>query len=149
MVGKCGFQKARSHKEKGLVDDMEYLLMENRTEIGYRNREEIKPGCAANEPDPDVIKIFDDKNEAMQCLTEFQTDIQELSGASGIFFAVTERYIEECENDDPVGILEFSLMEIKLVGELGDTIETFDNYADAEKAYNDYDGDEEVRISLW
>lgn len=133
-----------------MVEDMKkYLLTESRTEIRYKDREEIKAGCASSEPDPDVIMEFDRKEDALHSLSDFQTDIAELRGAAGIYFSVTERYVEEFEDDESTGILEFSKMKIDLVGESGETISTFDNYADAENAENAYDGDEDVRISLW
>lgn len=134
-----------------------FEIKENTREISYENRTEIKAGCTLrqNNQEPIMIKSYDSKEQALEVLKEYKTDIRELSGTAGTYYSITEYYVEENEYDKDGewvsggDIWEFSKMTIELVKKPScDTIEFFDNYEEAEKAYNDYEGENEVYISF-
>ena len=136
------------------MNKIRFEIKKNTIEINYKNRMDIKPGCTLDniDSDPEIIESFDTKEAAIEALKKYSTDISTFSSC-GTVFNVTEYYIEENEYDEDGdvvicnGVWEESKMEIILEDEDGNTIEVFDNYADAEAAYNAYDG--ECKIRLW
>lgn len=80
---------------------MIYELRKATCEIRYKDRKEIKEGCTLNvmDQDPEIIKPFADKDEAIGALKEYETQIWELSGSAGRYYRVTEYYIEGNEYD--------------------------------------------------
>ncbi len=138
---------------------IKFEIKKNEREISYKNRSEIKVGCTLEQDnqEPAVIKSFDSKEEALKALKGHKTDIRELSGGTGknSYFTVIEYYVEENEYDEDDewisggDVLGVSKMNIELVEKPSyTTIGVFDNYADAEKAYSDYKGEDEVYISF-
>ena len=76
--------------------------------------------------------------EAKKALAEYKSSIDELSGATGRYYAVTEYYVQENVYDDEDewrdggDVWEFAPFKIEVVSKLGyDTIGTFDNMEDA------------------
>lgn len=138
------------------MDVKRFKLMENTREISYKDRLEIKAGCALDQADqePAAIKAFGSKAEALEVLKEYKTEIRELSGSAGSYYSVTEYYIQESELDDEGDLLScdiwgFSRIEIELVEKPSySIIGTFGSYEEAEKAYNDYEGENEVYITF-
>ena len=122
-----------------------YVLKEDNIEVPYKQRYTIKAGVVldAEERNPQTIKKFEDKEEALKELAKFNSTVVERSG----FFTVEERYVEEVEydeDDDEVSaeIIEFSKMSIEVVAKPSyETIKIVDNYKDAEEAVADYDGE--------
>lgn len=132
-------------------------LMKSTREIMFKERFEIKEGCTFDQNNmyPIIIKVFETKKDALDMLKSYKTDIRELNCSAGTYFEVNEYYVEENEYDDDGefvksdGVLEFSSIEIELVEKPGyNTIGVFYNYEDVENAYKDYDGENEIYISL-
>lgn len=79
-----------------------YEIKQNTREISYKKRAEIKSGCTLEQDnqEPVIIKTFDNKEEALQALKEYKTDIRELRSSTGTYYDVTEYYVEENEYDE-------------------------------------------------
>lgn len=137
------------------MNKIKFEIKKDNIEVAYKDRMNIKPGCTLDNlnSDSEIIESFDTKEDAIEALKKYTTDISTFSSANGTVFDVTEYYVEGNEYDEEGhiiacnGVWEESKMEITLVDEGGNTIDTFDNYADAEEAYNNYD--EECEIRLW
>lgn len=136
---------------------MKYEIRKNTREISYKKRAEIKEGCTLDQFDqePEIIKTFDDKDEALIELKSYKSDIRKLSGGAGSYYLITEYYVEENEYDEDGewvsggDVWAFSEMKIELVEK--PSYETLGVYADmesAENALNDYDGENEVYLSF-
>ena len=120
-----------------------FELRRSTIEISYQDRFEIKEGCTTGE-DYDIVQKFSTKEEALEKLKKYRTEIQQLSNHGMEYFLITE-FCVGCEGD----IWDYSKMEIELVEKPSyETIATFNSYEAAEKAYNEYDGENEVYISL-
>lgn len=135
---------------------VKYELKKDSIEVRYKDRKEIKPGIVltADNREPELIKTFDNKEEALEELGKYKSSITEYT-YNGTLYVVEEYYIEENTYDDDDedewlsggDIWSFSKMEIELVEKPSyDTLAVFDNMADAEKAENDYDGENEVYL---
>lgn len=128
---------------------MNYLLKKNHIEIKSRDRKQIREGVSfsQNNIDSDVVKKFTDLDEAKKELSKLKTRITELSGPTEIYYLIEEYYIEyDDENGD---IIAFSKMEIEVIEKPSyNTLGSYDNFKDAEDAYNDYDGFGEVYLSF-
>ena len=81
---------------------VKFELRKNNIEISYKNRTEIAEGCSLNQndQDPEVIKSFEHKDDALLELQNYKTDIRELSGRAGKYYSVTEYYVEENTYDE-------------------------------------------------
>ena len=136
------------------MNKIRFDVKRNTIEISCKDRMDIKPGCALDsiDSDPEIMESFDTKEAAIEALKKYSTDISTFSSPKGQVFAITEYYIEENEYDedgDPItcnGVWEESKMEIILEDENGNIIDAFDNYADAEAAYNKYDDECKIRF---
>lgn len=131
-----------------------YEIKKNYVEIKYADRMDIEPGCSAGSESDEVLESFDSKEKAIHALKKYESSIDLLSSNAGSYFAIEEFVIEENKYDedgdfvDGGDILEFSKMEIKLIDEdSGKVIACFDNMSEAEDAYNNYDGENEVHLS--
>lgn len=69
---------------------MKYEIRKNEREISYKNRAQIKQGCTLDQFDqePEIIKSFDDKDEALNELKSYKSDIRKLSGGDVLEFSV-------------------------------------------------------------
>ena len=98
-----------------------YEIIKNTREISYKKRSEIKEGCTLNQRDqePEIIKAFDKKEDALNELKSYKSDISKFNGVAGLYYLVTEYYVEKNEYDEDgefvedFGILAFSKMEIR------------------------------------
>lgn len=127
---------------------IKYELIESNIEIDYKNRREIREGytLCQDEQWPIVIESFKNAHEALEELKSYKTEIAEQRSYHGArYFDMTEYYVQENEYDEDGdwlsggNVIEFSKIEIQLISEPeGEVIGTFDNYADAEDAYDDY-----------
>lgn len=137
------------------MNKIKFEIRKDNIEIAYKDRMNIKPGCTLDNlnSDSEIIESFDTKEDAIEALKKHITDISTFSSANGTVFDVTEYYVEGNEYDEEGhiiacnGVWEESKMEIALVDEDGNIIKVFDNYSDAEVAYNEYD--DECEIRLW
>jgi len=137
------------------MNKIKFEIRKDNIEIAYKDRMNIKPGCTLDNlnSDSEIIESFDTKEDAIEALKKYITDISTFSSANGTVFDVTEYYVEGNEYDEDGhiiacnGVWEESKMEIALVDEDGNIIKVFDNYSDAEVAYNEYD--DECEIRLW
>ncbi|WP_300802335.1 hypothetical protein [uncultured Acetatifactor sp.] len=136
---------------------MKYEIRKNVREISYKNRMQIKQGCTLeqNNQDPEVIKSFDDKDEALNELKSYNSDICKLSGGAGAYYAVTEYYVEENEYDEDGewvsggDVWEFSEIKIELVEKPSyETLGVYSDMESAENALNDYERENEVYLSF-
>lgn len=137
------------------MNKIKFEIKKDNIEIAYKDRMNIKPGCTLDNlnSDSEIIESFDTKEDAIEALKKYTTDISTFLSANGTVFDVTEYYVEGNEYDEEGhiiacnGVWEESKMEITLVDEGGNIIKVFDNYSDAEEAYNEYD--DECEIRLW
>lgn len=137
------------------MNKIKFEIRKDNIEIAYKDRMNIKPGCTLDNlnSDSEIIESFDTKEDAIEALKKYTTDISTFSSANGTVFDVTEYYVEGNEYDEEGhiiacnGVWEESKMEIALADEDGNIIKVFDNYSDAEEAYNEYD--DECEIRLW
>ena len=126
------------------MSEVKFEIKKDNIEIRYMDRDQIKPGCTLDNmnSDPEVIEVYDNKEDALNALRKYKTEISEFSSPAGGMFDVTEYYVEENTYDDDGepescnGVWEESKMEIFLKDEDGNVIDMFDNYADAEAVYN-------------
>lgn len=81
---------------------MKYEIRKNTKEISCKKRVEIKAGCTLDQEnqDPEIIKAFDDKEEALNELKQYKSEICKLSGGAGSYYLVTEYYVEENGYDE-------------------------------------------------
>lgn len=101
---------------------MRYELRKNTIEIRWKNRDKIMAGCTLEKDDsnPEIIEIFEDKEMDLQELKKYKSEVVELSGGAGIYYSVTEYYIEENEYDEDGewvsggDIWDFSEMDFKI-----------------------------------
>lgn len=133
-----------------------YEVRRNSIEIPWKKRREIKEGITtmSDFQAPEIIESFDNLEEAQAALQKYSSSIAEMSGATGTYYSVTEYYIEENTYDEDgewleggdvweVSKLSFSLIEKPSYN----TLATFDNMEDAVKAYDNYNGENEVYLS--
>lgn len=125
---------------------MKYNIIKNSIKVPYEDRTDIKAGVTLTQESIDmkIVDSFESLEVAKAELKNFVTLIRELSNGL-TYYLVEEFYIQ----DEEFEVYGFSKMEIELVEKTSyDTINIFDNMADAEKAYNNYDGENEVYISF-
>lgn len=134
-----------------------YEVKKESIEIPYKKRKEIKEGVVTTQDNryPETIASFDTLEEAKKELAKYDSSIRELSGGAGKYYLVEEYYIEENEYDadnewiSGGDIWDFSKIKIELVEKPSyETLDTFNNMVDAEKAYNGYEGENEVYLSF-
>ena len=79
-----------------------FEIKKNTIEIAYKKRKEITEGCTLTQSDqePEVIKSFESKEDALRELNKYQSEIQIHYGNAGKFYSVTEYYVEENEYDE-------------------------------------------------
>lgn len=75
--------------------------------ILFRNECEVKnyyEGCTAerNDTNPEVIKTFDNKDEALKELKNYKTSVTDF----GSYYLVEEFYVEEQEQDEDGNFLD-------------------------------------------
>lgn len=134
-----------------------FEIKKDSIEVLWKNRKVIKEGIVidSDNQNPELINSYDTLEEASKAIKNYNTTIRELSGSAGKYYLVEEYYIEENVYDEDGefercdGIWEFSKTIIELVEKPSyNTLATFDNMEEAEEAYNDYDGENEVYISF-
>ena len=132
-------------------------LRKNSIEVSWKNRKTIKEGITTTQDDqyPEIVKSFDNLEDAKNELQKYKSNIRKLSGGAGKYYLIEEYYIEENTYDkdgewlEGGDIWEFSKIIIELVEKPSyDTLATFDNMEEAEEAYNDYEGENEVYLSF-
>lgn len=136
---------------------IKYELRENSREVKYKERFEIAAGCTANQDDCEskLIKSFDSKEDALEELKNYKTEINSFSSNTGTRYNVTEYFVEEAEYDEDEewiaggDIWGFSEMSIEVVEKPSySTLAIFNNMKDAEEAADNYEGDDEVYLSF-
>ena len=134
-----------------------FEIRRNSIEVSWKNRKEIREGITLTADDqyPEIVVSFDTLDEAKAELQKYKSSIRELSGGAGKYYLVEEYYIEENSYDEDEewveggDVWEFSKITIELVEKPSyETLATFDNMKDAEEAYNDYEGKNEVYLSF-
>ena len=115
-----------------------FELKKSNVEISYKNRMEIKEGCSVDCEDPEIIKLFESKEQALEELKKYNTEISELSGSAGIYYNVTEYFVEQIIYDDEevfesIGIVGYSKIEIEVTEKPSyETVGVYSNFVDAE-----------------
>jgi len=141
----------RIKKENATMKKFE--IRKNTIVIAYKNRKDIKAGITltGDNQEPEIMGTYSTLEEAKEELKKYTSLIDKM----GSFFGIEEYYIEEnvYDEDDEWeaggDVWEFSPMKIELVEKSSyNTIAVFDNMEDAEEAYDNYDGDEEVYLSF-
>lgn len=134
-----------------------FEIRKDSVEVSWKNRKTIRKGMVidSDNQNPELINSYDTLEEASKAIKNYNTTIRELSGGAGKYYLLEEYYIEENVYDEEGeflrcdGIWEFSKIIIELVEKPSyNTLATFDNMEDAEEAYNDYDGENEVYLSF-
>lgn len=71
-------------------------------EIPYRKRAEVKEGCCllAQDCNPEKIASFDSKEEALEEIKKYKTDVALMSGGAGHYYHIEEYAVEENEYDE-------------------------------------------------
>lgn len=115
-------------------------------EVKHRDARKLESGCIFNicsDTCEELLKQFNSYEGAMEELKNHKAEVENYS-SNGVF-RVTEYWIEEYEYDDAddfgcgCGNMEFAEMIFEVWdSENGTLLGTFDNYADAEDAYEDY-----------
>ncbi len=79
-----------------------YDLIKNTREISYKDRDEVCQGCTLDQMDqePETLKSFDDKDEALEALKKYQSEISKLGGGAGTYYIITEYYVQINEYDE-------------------------------------------------
>ena len=121
-----------------------YELKKCSAEFTWKERKEIKEGCTKYDVEPERLGEFESLEKAEEELAKYETEISE----SGGLFSVTEYMIQENEYDDEDewidggDVWRFSKMEIEIVdNETLELIRTAENYEEAEKIAEDYEGE--------
>ena len=118
-----------------------YVLFKNVDEV--KSITKLYPGCTLDKVSiyPENIKAFGSKEEALEELKKYKTDVTDY----GRYYLVEEYYIEEQKVNeegevvDSFGIWDYSKMSIYVVSdETKETIGKAGNYKDAEKIADDY-----------
>ena len=134
-----------------------FEIRKDSVELSWKNRKTIREGMVidSDNQNPELVNSYDTLEEASKAIKNYNTTIRELSGGAEKYYLVEEYYIEENVYDEDGefercdGIWEFSKIIIELVEKPSyNTLATFDNMEEAEEAYNDYDGENEVYISF-
>lgn len=96
IISNKGNRKTKKQEEK---DMKKYELKMNSVEV---KKEDVREGCAVDDMNaqPTLIKSFESKEEAMEELKKYNTEIDEFSTATGTLCNVTEYYVEENEYDE-------------------------------------------------
>lgn len=86
-----------------------FEIIRNTVEISYKNRSEIKEGCTINQDnqEPELIKSFDVKEEALEALKDYKSEVIDLSGGAGTYYSVIEYYVEEHVYDEEGDLIDF------------------------------------------
>lgn len=76
-----------------------YELKKNSIEI---KKADVAQGCAVNDmnAEPEVVKSFDNKDDALNELKNYSTEIRDFSSPVGTMCSVTEYFVEENEYDE-------------------------------------------------
>lgn len=98
----------KKHYEERGKKMKKYELMKKDIEINWRDKDKIVEGCTMEQGDcdPELIKSFDNKDEALEKLKNYKSDIRELKGNLGTYFEVTEYYIVENTYDEDGDFVE-------------------------------------------
>lgn len=124
------------------MNTIKYELKKNIKEISHSDRMEIMQGCTLNQEDQEseIIKSFDNKDDALLELRNYNTEITELSGEAGKYYSISEYYIEEnsynedCEWEEGGDIHAFSEIQIEVVEKPEHkTVEIYNSFSDAEE----------------
>lgn len=96
------------NKEDNIMRRIKFELVKNEIEIGYRKKGEIVEGCTLNSDNqyPEIIKSFDNKDDAIEELKNYKSEIVEMNGNFGKYFVVTEYYVEESFYDEDGDFIE-------------------------------------------
>ena len=98
----------KKHYEERGKKMKKYELMKNDIEINWRDKEKIVQGCTLDQGDcdPELIKSFYTKEEALEELKKYKSDIRELKGNLGTYYKITEYYSEENTYDEDGNFVE-------------------------------------------
>lgn len=131
---------------------LKYYLLKDTIEINSKDSRNIRQGIITESlnQDPETIAIFSSENDALAELAKKKSSLEKF----GDTIRVTEFYVQPVELDDDEDdfgdykdIISFSTMEIEVYdAETYETIGIYDNYADAEKSYNEYKGNAKIKI---
>ena len=131
---------------------LKYYLLKDTIEINSKDRRTIRQVIITDSlnQEPETIAIFSTENDALAALSKQKSSLESF----GDTIRVTEFYVQPVELDDDEDdfgeykdILSFSKMEIEVYDiESYDTIGIYDNYADAEQSYNEYEGNAKIKI---
>ena len=81
--------------------NIKFELRKGMVQVPYRERKRIEAGFTYTlDEEPEIIKVFENKEEALSELKKFESEIYAFKGASGTVFELTEYYVEENEYDE-------------------------------------------------
>ena len=111
---------------------------ERNAEIKYKNRNELREGCACDCEEPQKVAEFKTLEDAQEWLNKQSIEICEFDSAIGTIFSIKEFFIQENEYDEDNEVVDYgyiwniSKMKIKVVDEDGELEKVCDNYEDVE-----------------
>ena len=67
-----------------------------------KRQKDIYKGCTLDQDNsfPEILKPYDNKDDAMKVLGSYETEIRRLNGGAGPYYQVTEYYVEENVYDE-------------------------------------------------
>ena len=68
--------------------------------VELRKWQDITEGCTINDSEPQLLKSFDNKEDALEELKKFSTSVTSYSSPIGTLYYVNEFYVEENEYDE-------------------------------------------------
>ena len=106
--------KVRSDVEElaylNTVETVKFELIKNYVEIKRKDKERIVEGCTVMQEngEPEIIKSFDNKEDALKELEKYETEIDRISAPIGTIYGITEYYVQETAYNGEGDFLENS-----------------------------------------
>lgn len=137
---------------------VKYDLQKDTIEINFKDRMDIEPGVVFNsdDRDPELIKSFDSKEEALAELQKYKSSIVKHT-YKGSWYYVTEYYVEENIYDDEDetewidggDVWEMSKMEIRLLSDSREELGVYSSFAEAQKAELEFLDRDDIYDIVW
>lgn len=133
---------------------IKYELRRCNEEISYKNKMSIEGLCWSFETETDLIKSFDNKEDALKELEKYEADLSLQSNGNYKYFTVEQYFVIEAEYDEDDewiaggDIWGWTPLKIELIkkydtrGKDDVILATFDNYKEAKAVFDKFEDDE-------
>lgn len=83
--------------QKEEIEMRKFEIVKNEAEYSFRNKDMIHTGCTFEEDfqNPETLEEYSTKEEAIEALEKYSSEIRKLSGGAGAFYHVTEYVVQE------------------------------------------------------